>query len=36
VVFLLAASVFGRLLWLNFAGILLALSLPSASKGQQV
>jgi hypothetical protein len=36
VVFLLAASVFGRLLWLNFAGILLALWLPSASKRQQV
>ena len=36
VVLLLAASVFGRLLWLNLAGVLLALWLPSASKGQQV
>jgi len=36
VVFLLAASIFGRLLWLDLAGIALALWLPSASKRQQV
>ena len=36
VVFLLTASVFGRLLWLDLAGIALALWLPSASKRQQV
>ncbi len=36
VVFLLAASVFGRLLWLNLAGIVLALWLPSADKRKQV
>lgn len=36
VVFLLTASIFGRLLWLDLAGIALALWLPSASKRQQV
>ncbi len=36
VVFLLAASIFGRLLWLDLAGIALALWLPSANKRQQV
>ena len=36
IVFLLAASIFGRLLWLDLAGIALALWLPSASKRQQV
>ena len=36
VVFLLLASVFGRLLWLNCAGIALALWLPSANKKQQI
>ena len=35
-VFLVAASIFGRLLWLDLAGIALALWLPSASKRQQV
>ena len=35
-VFLVAASIFGRLLWLDLAGIALALWLPSANKRQQV
>jgi len=35
VVFLVAACIFGRLLWLDLAGIALALWLPSASKRQQ-
>ena len=34
-VFLVAASIFGRLLWLDLAGIALALWLPSANKRQQ-
>jgi hypothetical protein len=34
-VFLVTASIFGRLLWLDLAGIALALWLPSASKRQQ-
>ncbi len=36
VVFLLAACLFGRLLWLDLAGITLALWLPSSGKRQQV
>lgn len=36
VVLLLVVSIFGRLLWLDLAGIALALWLPSAAKGQQI
>ena len=36
VVLLLVVSIFGRLLWLDLAGIALALWLPSAAKGQQM
>jgi hypothetical protein len=34
--FVLAASIFGRLMWLDLAGIVLALWLPSATTRQQV
>lgn len=36
VVFVMAASIFGRLLWLDLAGIVLALWLPSANTKQRV
>jgi hypothetical protein len=35
-VFVMAASIFGRLLWLDLAGIVLALWLPSATTRQRV
>ena len=35
-VFVMAASIFGRLLWLDLAGIVLALWLPSANTSQRV
>ena len=35
-VFVMAASIFGRLLWLDLAGIVLALWLPSANTRQRV
>ena len=35
-VFVMAASIFGRLLWLDMAGIVLALWLPSATTRQRV